>query len=105
MLFEFQILSLEIALCSVHRETSYSPNSGHFDRASLVLVRRFRNNGNSKKKRSSFRGAGHRLKDFGRIATRYDILARNFLAAVQFTATKCYSLRVLALGKSDDKTS
>jgi transposase len=33
-----------------------------------------------------------RLKDFRRIATRYDRLARNFLAAVQLTATICYWL-------------
>ena len=33
-----------------------------------------------------------RLKDFRRIATRYDRLARNFLAAVQLTATVCYWL-------------
>ena len=33
-----------------------------------------------------------RLKDFRRIATRYDKLARNFLAAVQLTATICYWL-------------
>ena len=31
-----------------------------------------------------------RLKDFRRIATRYDRLARNFLAAVQIAATVCY---------------
>ena len=30
-----------------------------------------------------------RLKDFRRIATRYDRLARNFLAAVCLTATLC----------------
>jgi transposase len=33
-----------------------------------------------------------RLKDFRRIATRYDKLARNFLAAVQIIATVCYWL-------------
>ena len=31
-----------------------------------------------------------RLKDFRRIATRYDWLARNYLAAVCLTATVCY---------------
>jgi transposase len=31
-----------------------------------------------------------RLKDFRRIATRYDRLARNFLAAVCLVATVCY---------------
>lgn len=33
-----------------------------------------------------------RLKDFRRIATRYDRLAVNFLAAVQIAATVCYWL-------------
>jgi transposase len=33
-----------------------------------------------------------RLKDFRRIATRYDRLARNFLAAVHLTAAVCYWL-------------
>jgi transposase len=33
-----------------------------------------------------------RLKDFRRIATRYDRLARNFLAAVCLVATLCYWL-------------
>jgi transposase len=33
-----------------------------------------------------------RLKDFRRIATRYDRLARNFLAAVCLAATVCYWL-------------
>jgi len=33
-----------------------------------------------------------RLKDFRRIATRYDRLAANFLAAVQITAIICYWL-------------
>lgn len=33
-----------------------------------------------------------RIKDFRRIATRYDRLARNFLAAVCLTATVCYWL-------------
>jgi len=33
-----------------------------------------------------------RLKDFRRIATRYDRLAVNFLAAVQITAVICYWL-------------
>ena len=33
-----------------------------------------------------------RLKDFRRIATRYDKLARNFLAAVQLISTICYWL-------------
>ena len=33
-----------------------------------------------------------RLKDFRRIATRYDKLARNFLAAVQIAAAVCYWL-------------
>lgn len=33
-----------------------------------------------------------RLKDFRRIATRYDRLAVNFLAAVCFAATVCYWL-------------
>jgi len=33
-----------------------------------------------------------RLKDFRRIATRYDKLARNFLAAVQLVATVCFWL-------------
>ena len=39
-----------------------------------------------------------RLKDFRRIATRYDRLARNFLAAVCLAATLCYWLCVWALG-------
>lgn len=38
-----------------------------------------------------------RIKDFRRIATRYDRLARNFLAAVCIAATVSYWLRVLAL--------
>jgi transposase len=33
-----------------------------------------------------------RIKDFRRIATRYDKLARNFLAAVALVATVCYWL-------------
>ncbi len=33
-----------------------------------------------------------RLKDFRRIATRYDKLARNFLAAIAIAATVCYWL-------------
>jgi transposase len=33
-----------------------------------------------------------RLKDFRRIATRYDRLAANYLAAVCLAATVCYSL-------------
>lgn len=33
-----------------------------------------------------------RLKDFRRIATRYDRLAQNFLAAVCLAATLCYWL-------------
>ncbi len=33
-----------------------------------------------------------RIKDFRRIATRYDKLARNFLAAVCLVATICYWL-------------
>lgn len=33
-----------------------------------------------------------RLKDFRRIATRYDRLAQNFLAAVCLAATVCYWL-------------
>lgn len=33
-----------------------------------------------------------RLKDFRRIATRYDRLARNYLAAVCLAATFCYWL-------------
>jgi transposase len=33
-----------------------------------------------------------RLKDFRRIATRYDKLAANFLAAVHLAATICYWL-------------
>jgi transposase len=33
-----------------------------------------------------------RLKDFRRIATRYDRLARNYLAAVYIAATVCYWL-------------
>ena len=33
-----------------------------------------------------------RLKDFRRIATRYDKLATNFLAAIQLVATVCYWL-------------
>jgi len=33
-----------------------------------------------------------RLKDFRRIATRYDKLAANFLAAVHLAATVCYWL-------------
>lgn len=33
-----------------------------------------------------------RLKDFRRIATRYDRLAVNFLAAVQIAATVCFWL-------------
>jgi transposase len=33
-----------------------------------------------------------RIKDFRRIATRYDKLARNFLSAVYIVATVCYWL-------------
>jgi transposase len=33
-----------------------------------------------------------RLKDFRRIATRYDRLARNYLAAVHIAAVICYWL-------------
>jgi transposase len=33
-----------------------------------------------------------RLKDFRRVATRYDRLARNFLATVCLAATLCYWL-------------
>ncbi len=33
-----------------------------------------------------------RIKDFRRIATRYDRLAQNFLAAVCLVATVCYWL-------------
>ena len=33
-----------------------------------------------------------RLKDLRRIATRYDRLAQNYLAAVCLTATVCYWL-------------
>lgn len=33
-----------------------------------------------------------RLKDFRRVATRYDKLANNFLAAVHLAATVCYWL-------------
>jgi len=33
-----------------------------------------------------------RIKDFRRIATRYDRLAQNFLAAVALVATVCYWL-------------
>jgi len=33
-----------------------------------------------------------RIKDFRRIATRYDKLGRNFLAAVCLVATVCYWL-------------
>ena len=33
-----------------------------------------------------------RIKDFRRIATRYDKLARNFLSAVYLVATDCYWL-------------
>jgi len=33
-----------------------------------------------------------RIKDFQRIATRYDKLARNFLAAICLVATICYWL-------------
>ena len=36
-----------------------------------------------------------RLKDFGRIATRYDRLAANFLAAVCLAATVSYEIRAL----------
>ena len=39
-----------------------------------------------------------RLKDFRRIATRYDRLAQNFLAAVCLAAIVCYWLRVRSLG-------
>jgi transposase len=38
-----------------------------------------------------------RLKDFRRIATRYDRLSRNFLAAVCLAATLCYWLVVWTL--------
>jgi len=38
-----------------------------------------------------------RLKDFRRIATRYDRLACNYLAAVQIAAIICYWLRVRSL--------
>jgi transposase len=44
------------------------------------------------KNRNAIERAFCRLKDFRRIATRYDKLARNFLAAVQLTATVCYWL-------------
>ncbi|MFQ5766344.1 MAG: IS5 family transposase, partial [Rhodospirillales bacterium] len=39
-----------------------------------------------------------RLKDFRRIATRYDKLAANFAAAVYLAATVCYGLWVHTLG-------
>ncbi len=39
-----------------------------------------------------------RVKDFRRIATRYDKLAVNFLAAVSLAATVCYWLWVWSLG-------
>jgi transposase len=41
-----------------------------------------------------------RLKDFRRIATRYDRLARNFLVAVCLAATICYWLRVRTLDRN-----
>lgn len=44
------------------------------------------------KNRNAIERAFCRLKDFRCIATRYDKLARNFLAAVQLTATICYWL-------------
>jgi transposase len=33
-----------------------------------------------------------RLKDFRRIATRYDKLARNYLSALQLVSAVCYRL-------------
>ena len=44
------------------------------------------------RKRNAVERSFCRLKDFRRIATRYDKLAHNFLAAVQITATVCYWL-------------
>jgi len=44
------------------------------------------------RKRNAVERSFCRLKDFRRIATRYDRFARNFLAAVQLTATVCYWL-------------
>ena len=38
-----------------------------------------------------------RVKNFRRIATRYDKLATDFLAAVHLTAAVCYWLRVRSL--------
>ncbi|GAB4518990.1 MAG: hypothetical protein Tsb0010_03280 [Parvularculaceae bacterium] len=42
--------------------------------------------------RNAIERSFRRLKDFWRIATRCDRLARNFLAVVQITATVCYWL-------------
>jgi transposase len=44
------------------------------------------------KKRNAIERSFCRIKDFRRIATRYDKLSRNFLAAVHLTATICYWL-------------
>ncbi|NWG71123.1 MAG: transposase, partial [Parvularculaceae bacterium] len=44
------------------------------------------------KNRNAIERSFCRIKDFRRIATRYDKLSRNFLAAVQLTATVCYRL-------------
>jgi transposase len=44
------------------------------------------------KNRNAIERSFRRIKDFRRIATRYDKLSRNFLAAVQLTATVCYRL-------------
>ena len=44
------------------------------------------------KNRNAVERSFGRLKDFRRIATRYDKLSKNFLAAVQLTATVCYWL-------------
>lgn len=44
------------------------------------------------KNRNAIERAFGRLKDFRRIATRYDKLSKNFLAAVKLTATVCYWL-------------
>ena len=44
------------------------------------------------RKRNAIERMFGRLKDFRRIATRYDRLAQNFLAAVCLVATVCYWL-------------
>ena len=44
-----------------------------------------------------------RLKDFRRIATRYDRLARNYLAAICLAATICYWLSVRTVTQTTNR--